>query len=352
MSDGLDRRDFLSGAGAAFLCTLAGQKVLTDGPADVESLASDVPVPPRVQAAEGDAAAREGDAVLAATSSAAISGVRREYWIRAEAVRWNIVPSGRDEMMGKRVRGKTTFNAYAYRRYTPGFAKPMGPASIPGPRIVANTGDQIVVHFQNKLRAPVTIHPHGVFYGPEMDGAYKGRFTDPGGFVQRNRTFTYVWEAREGTEGAWLYHDHGPMDPLPVFKGLFGPLVIRKPGEARPEAEFFLGFHTWDPTITGLKGTYACINGRAFAGNTPTLEAKVGQRVAFHVYGMDNFFHTFHLHGHRWTEPDGRIADNKTFGPADSFRVEFTEDNPGRWFYHCHVFQHLHMGMNGWYIVS
>ena len=80
--------------------------------------------------------------------------------------------------------------------------------------------------------------------------------------------------------------------------------------------------------------------------------ASVGQRVAFHVYGVDNFFHTFHLHGHRWSEPDGRIVDNKTFGPADSFRFEFVEDNPGRWFYHCHVFQHLHQGMNGWYVVS
>ena len=28
------------------------------------------------------------------------------------------------------------------------------------------------------------------------------------------------------------------------------------------------------------------------------------------------------------------------------------EDNPGRWFYHCHVFSHLHMGMNGWYVVA
>jgi FtsP/CotA-like multicopper oxidase with cupredoxin domain len=46
------------------------------------------------------------------------------------------------------------------------------------------------------------------------------------------------------------------------------------------------------------------------------------------------------------------IIDTKTFGPADSFRLEFVEDNPGRWFYHCHVFTHFHMGMNGWYIVD
>ena len=84
------------------------------------------------------------------------------------------------------------------------------------------------------------MHPHGIFYANEMDGTYKGKFTDPGGFVQKNRTFTYIWEARPGTEGTWLYHDHGPMDPLPVFKGLFGPLVIRKPGEVFPEVEHFL----------------------------------------------------------------------------------------------------------------
>ncbi|MFT3866190.1 MAG: multicopper oxidase domain-containing protein [Solirubrobacterales bacterium] len=185
-----------------------------------------------------------------------------------------------------------------------------------------------------------------------MDGGYKGKWTEPGGFVQTDRTFTYVWEAKPGTEGTWLYHDHGPMDPLPVFKGLFGPLIIRAPGEQAPEAEFFLGFHSWEPPITGLKESFSCINGRAYAGNTPDLRAKVGQRVGFHVYGLDNFFHTFHLHGHRWTEKDGSIVDTKPFGPADSFRLEFVEDNPGRWFYHCHVFTHFHMGMNGWYIVD
>ena len=43
---------------------------------------------------------------------------------------------------------------------------------------------------------------------------------------------------------------------------------------------------------------------------------EVGQRVAFHVYGVDNFFHTFHLHGHRWREPDGRVVDNQHLRPG------------------------------------
>jgi FtsP/CotA-like multicopper oxidase with cupredoxin domain len=347
--DPLDRRSFLGLTGAAFICTLAGHEVLAGQHVDIARLAREVDVPPSVDGA-GGASAGASAAEVAALSAA---GPTREYWIAAEERRWNIVPTHRDEMMNTKVKeGKTTFNAYGYRQYSADFASPLAPASVPGPLIEAEVGDTVIVHFRNKLKTPVTIHPHGIFYSNEMDGSYKGKWTDPGGFVQHNRTFTYVWEAREGTEGTWLYHDHGPMDPLPGFKGLFGPLVVRKKNEPRPDREFHVAFHTFDPTVTGLKGNYYCLNGRAYAGNTPNLEAKVGDRVAFHVFGFDNFFHTFHLHGHRWPAPDGTIIDNRTFGPADSFKLEFTEDNPGRWFYHCHVFQHFHMGMNGWYVVT
>jgi hypothetical protein len=98
-----------------------------------------------------------------------------------------------------------------------------------------------------------------------------------------------------------------------VFKGLFGPLIIRRPGVPVPDREFFLKFHSFTPLATGLDNTFSCVNGRAYAGNTPTLRAKVGQTVAFHVFALDNDFHTFHLHGHRWTDPDGGLViDNKT----------------------------------------
>jgi FtsP/CotA-like multicopper oxidase with cupredoxin domain len=352
--NGMDRRGFMALSGGMFFCTLAGHKISADeGQIDIDSHAKGIAVPPKVAAAEASAADPVAQASAATAVPVAFEGsTAKEYWITAEPVEWNICPTGVDQMMNMPIKGKTKFTAWAYRAWTPHFKEPLGPAKVPGPLLEVSVGETLVVHFRNKLKSPVTMHPHGIFYSNEMDGGYKGKFTEPGGFVQHNRTFTYVWEAKPGTEGTWLYHDHGPMDPLPVFKGLFGPLVIRAPGEQAPEREYFLGFHSWEPPITGLKENFSCINGRAYAGNTPDLRASVGERVGFHVYGLDNFFHTFHLHGHRWTEPDGSIVDTKPFGPADSFRLEFVEDNPGRWFYHCHVFTHFHMGMNGWYIVD
>lgn len=355
MAGPLGRRQFLEGASGLLICTLAGQKILVDEPADVEALSKQVETPPKVAKADAAAGAGAGAGAAATPRVQGVAGPNstREYWIAAEPVRWNIVPTGRDQMMDERVKGRTRFTAYAYRAYSRNFGAPIGRASIPGPLLEVKVGETLIVHFRNKLPTPVTMHPHGLFYANDMDGAYKGRFTDPSGFVRTNREFTYRWEAREGMEGAWFYHDHGPMDPVPLFKGLFGPIVVRPSSGERPDREFFLFFHDLQPMATGLRKSFSAVNGRAYAGNTPTLRARSGQEVAIHVYGMDNNFHTFHLHGHRWIDPGTeRLIDNKTFGPGDVLSVPFTADNPGRWFYHCHVFSHLHMGMNGWFIVD
>jgi FtsP/CotA-like multicopper oxidase with cupredoxin domain len=346
--DPIDRRNFLGIAGGALVCTIAGQKFRIDSPADLRKANAAFPVPPKVAAAKNNPG----------ITKAAVQGPKREYWIKAEQRRWNIVPDKTDQMMNKKIKrsvtGSTTSDVFAYRPYSQDFAQPIGPATIPGPLLEANVGETLVIHFQNECPLPVTMHPHGIFYSNEMDGAYKGKYTDPGGFVQRGRTFTYIWECAEGTQGTWLYHDHGPFDPVPVEKGLFGPMIIRDPDEPLPDREYFLGFHSFLPGSSNpnLKQALYAINGKAYTGNTPTMTAKVGDDVAMHVYGIDNDFHTFHIHGHRWQEPSGEIIDNKIFGTGDSFRVRFIEDNPGRWLYHCHVFSHLHQGMSGWYNVT
>jgi len=358
MTGPIGRRQFVASAGGTLFCTLAGHKLTSDSHVNIQELSGGVPVPPKVAAyyhaqaeAEAQAASRAAFVSDTRPRAATATGAIQTYWIKAVKTKWNIVPTHHDGMMDKKVPGKTTFTALAYQPWAPGFAKPLGPPQIPGPLLQAQTGDTIVVNFRNQTGVPVTMHPHGIFYTHDMDGAYKGKFTEPGGFVENGRTFQYVWEARPGTEGAWLYHDHGPMDPLPVFKGMFGGLIIRNPTDPLPNEEFFVFLHSFTPLATGLNQQFGCINGRAYAGNTPTLRAKVGDTVNWHVFAIDNDFHAFHLHGHRWTE-NGVVIDNHTLGPADVTSFSIVEDNPGRWFYHCHVFSHLHMGMNGWYVVS
>ena len=108
---------------------------------------------------------------------------------------------------------------------------------MPGPTLYAEVGDVLVVHFRNadtKLRQAVTMHPHGVRYSPEYDGAYMGKYTRAGGFVAPGEEFTYFWECVPEAVGAWPYHDHGPNHTLNTFRGLFGAIVISEGGARSP----------------------------------------------------------------------------------------------------------------------
>jgi FtsP/CotA-like multicopper oxidase with cupredoxin domain len=226
---------------------------------------------------------------------------------------------------------------------------------MPGPTLHAEVGDVIVVHFSNldrKLRQPVTMHAHGVRYNPEYDGAYLGDFTRAGGFVEPGEEFTYVWEATPDSVGAWPYHDHGPNHTLNTLRGLFGAVIVRPKGAPAPDVERVLFLHDFPPQVTGFSELFHSINGRSFAGNTPTIRSRVGQRVNIHVMGMDQNFHTFHIHGHRWRDSGGALVDCPTLGPNETISASFVEDNPGRWLYHCHVNPHQDGGMAGWYLVE
>lgn len=343
------RRSFLGVAGgAALLCSIGGETVNVDSPralAHADALAAGVPRPP---------AAHVRSSALPEIQPAP-GGRRVEYWIQAESRRWNVIPTGRDEWEGTRVPRRHSFRALVYREMTEGFAAHRHGYDIPGPTLYAEVGDVLVVHFRNaltKIDQPVTLHPHGVRYDPEYDGAYMGRYTRAGGFIAPGEEFTYQWECVPGSVGAWPYHDHGPNHVLNAMRGLFGAIVVRPRGVQWPDRSYALFMHSFPPNVTGLDANFQCINGRSYPGNTPTLTARVGEDVEFNVFGMDNFFHTFHIHGHRWRDGSGTPVDNPTVGPNETIVARFTEDNPGRWLYHCHVFSHMMMGMAGWYDVS
>jgi manganese oxidase len=353
----MDRRAFLGvGAGAALICSIGGEEVVLQKAGDAakaDEAARRVRRPAAARAAQ--AGGRDNpNAGPFPTPQPAPGGQVREHWVQATSVLWDIVPKRRDEWHDRRIAGPTRFRALAYQEMTAGFANPITPPRIPGPTLRAEVGDLLVVHFRNadeRFEQALTMHPHGVRYTPDYDGAYLGDFTRAGGFVAPGEEFTYRWEAVPESVGVWPYHDHGPNHTLNSFRGLFGAIVIRPKGERWPDVERVLFMHALAPPVTGLRRQFQCINGRAYAGNTPTIEARVGQDVALHAIGMDNNFHDFHIHGHRWQEPSGAFTDNPTFGPNETVTARFTEDNPGRWLYHCHVFSHQDGGMAGWYDV-
>ena len=188
----------------------------------------------------------------------------------------------------------------------------------------------MVVNFQNKLDSPVTMHPHGIFYAQEMDGAYKGKFTDPGGFVQKKPDLPVRLGGPRGHRGRLaLPRPRADGPAARSTRACSGRCSSAPPAPTPPNQEFFSPSTPSSRRPPGSSDAFSCINGRAYAGNTPTLRASVGERVAFHVFAIDNDFHTFHIHGHRWTDPTGTVIDNKTLGPGDSITAEFVEDNPG-----------------------
>jgi FtsP/CotA-like multicopper oxidase with cupredoxin domain len=281
-------------------------------------------------------------------------GAVREYWIQAKTLKWDVGPTGRDDWMGMSLPRRRTFRAFAYQLFSAGFATPLGPATIPGPTLEAQVGDVIVAHVRNgdeHLGQAITMHPHGVRYTPDYDGAYYGDYTRVGGFIAPGEEFKYTWEATPDSVGVWPYHDHGPNHLVNTARGLFGAIIVRAPGDKVPDVETVLFLHSFAPNITGLDQQFQVVNGRTAAGNTPTVRARVGQDVAWHVFGGDSMFHTFHVHGHRWKDPSGVFVDNPNLGPLNSVTARWTEDNPGRWLYHCHVGPHQ-MGMSGWYFVE
>ena len=233
-------------------------------------------------------------------------------------------------------------------------------ASIPGPTIEMTEGECIAVTLTNDAKRRVSMHSHGVDYTVASDGTpLNDSCVAPG------RSKTYFFQAHmpgeradgtidPGSAGYWHYHDHclgTEHGTGGVYAGLFGAFVVRRAGDPEPVRTCVLVM---------IKTTF---NLRKDP-DTPRCTSNVGDRVEFVVIGHGDQLHTFHLHGHRWTdnrtgmpatvEDTTRLIDNKVVGPADSFGFQVIAGEhvgPGAWMYHCHVQGHSDAGMSGIFVV-
>jgi FtsP/CotA-like multicopper oxidase with cupredoxin domain len=93
--------------------------------------------------------------------------------------------------------------------------------TVPAPPIVANLGDEIIVHLRNGLPQPTTIHWHGVELPAGMDGSHTSQAP-----VEPGKTFTYRFRAL--TAATYWFHSH-ISGAQQVERGLYGALVVRHP---------------------------------------------------------------------------------------------------------------------------
>ena len=293
-------------------------------------------------------------AMGAAAHAAPAAAATRHYWVAAVPVSWNMIPNGRDAIMGTRFDpSQTVFGTVIYRRFTKNWKRPLsnprngsGRDGLQGPLIRARVGDRIRVHFKNldtTFNRPHSMHFHGVRYKPSSDGAYVPGFSGGDADVKPGKTWTYKLTALRSSRGVWPYHDHSPSMHESIDGGMWGMLSILGRHERAPDREFVVVF--------APMGQFQTIDGRAFVGNTPVFRSRVGDLVQWDVMAMGSEHHTFHVHGHRWRD-HGTPVDTKTVGPAESFRIRWRERDPGTWLYHCHVEAHMAAGMIGIYRVA
>jgi FtsP/CotA-like multicopper oxidase with cupredoxin domain len=97
-------------------------------------------------------------------------------------------------------------------------AAPDAAGAIPGPMLVANLGDQVIVHFRNDLPEPTTIHWHGLRVPNDADGTPASQLEIPPGG-------TYDYEMTIVDAGLYWYHPHVEAD-VQIERGLYAPILI------------------------------------------------------------------------------------------------------------------------------
>lgn len=106
-----------------------------------------------------------------------------------------------------------------------------------GPILKGEVGDTIVVHFKNKAKGNFSVHPHGVFYSKDSEGALyvdetKGA-SKKDDHVPLNGEHTYTWRitkdhAPTGDDDdclTWIYHSH-VLPHKDINTGLIGEIKL------------------------------------------------------------------------------------------------------------------------------
>ena len=343
-------------------------------------------------------------------------GITRTYYVAADEVLWDYAPTDTNRISGApwspldkefveqrpdrvgHVYKKAVYHEYTDSTFTT--LKPRPPEwehlGILGPLLRGVVGDTIRVVFRNNGTHPYSMHPHGVIYNKDSEGAgyadgtAGGDKADDG--VPPQGTHTYLWVVperagpgpHEGSSVMWMYHSHTD-EVQDVNAGLIGPMIVTARGKARADGspvdvdrELMVMFAEFDENLSWFKNenfqlakldpkkipalpTFAdyfylanlreTMNGLSF-GTLPGLTVKQGERVRWYLFALTGFeMHAPHWHGQTAIE-NGMRTDVAPLVAMEMKIADMVPDNPGTWLFHCHVAPHLIAGMQALFKVQ
>ncbi|KAK3522186.1 hypothetical protein QTP70_027002 [Hemibagrus guttatus] len=356
-------------------------------------------------------------------------GTTRTFFIGIREEAWDYAPGGYNLFTGKPVtqddhaslfllRGphrighvykKAMYRQYTDATYSKEILKPTWLGYL-GPVIRAEVEDVIVIHLKNFASRRYSLHPHGVHYEKDSEGALYPDGTsgakkqDDG--VPPGGNYTYTWTVKPEFAPAqgdpncltWAYHSH-VIAYHDISSGLIGALLTCKKGVLQPvsdvnysqvssgvtysqvrrtdvDKDFLLLFSvvnenlSWyldeniqkfclDPASVDvsdpdfqLSNQMNAINGYVY-GNLPGIDLCQNKKVSWHFIGMGNEvdIHTAYFHGQTLLV-DGHRFDSVSLFPATFMTALMEPLTIGRWMLACQVNSHIQDGMQAMFSVS
>ncbi|MFC4637940.1 multicopper oxidase domain-containing protein [Deinococcus hohokamensis] len=248
------------------------------------------------------------------------TGERREFTLEVHQVMGEIAPGVKVEQWA--------------------FAFPGEKPTVPGPPLVVNQGDHVVIHFKNTHNQPHTVHLHGITrLSQEMDGITE---------ILPGQETTYEFVATEA--GTFGYHCHF-QTYLHADMGMYGAIVV-EPKDAREKVwkgEHAMILDEWDSrqdpsaAVHRSEPNYFLINGKSFP-LIPDITIPDGQTDLIRIANFGEEVHSLHMHGNSFliikedgfALPEPKQDDTLVIGPGERFDV-LVKGRDGDFPFHDHV---------------
>ncbi|CAN9498549.1 unnamed protein product [Ophioblennius macclurei] len=293
----------------------------------------------------------------------------RHYYIAAVEIDWSYTDGNQAGRSGP------TYKKVVFREYEKGFqqAKTHPPRlGLLGPTLRAEVGETVVVTFKNMASGAHSIHPHGVAYGKQSEGAHyfdntsqKEKEDD---VVQPGCEHVYSWEVLEDVAPqpddptcltySYVSHHHVVED---FNSGLIGALLVCKAGsldesgmQIAVQHELVFLFGVFDESASKFTPqSYSSdghvkytINGHA-KGTLPDVSVCAHVPVSLHLLGMSSAPEVFsvHLNG-QVLQQNGHKVSSVGLASGATDTASMVAVHTGRWLLSSHTTSHMEGGMH------